>query len=175
MAEEQEISPLMVVSVLFLCHWEADSNSSFMTTWIKRTKLQALPTLLPLSKAPSAQEKTLRGKGKGKEKALAMVEVEGEFSLLTKWTPELLAQLLPKLTDVVEDEGLEGSEVILAGNKANITLASCKKQEQIHQQHSMCDQCIAENTAKSCWYPSGNRPCFWCYTKAKECLWKGVE
>ncbi|KAG6871471.1 hypothetical protein C0995_004316, partial [Termitomyces sp. Mi166 len=74
--------------------------------------------------------------GKGKVKALAMIEEEEEeevseeeFSLLTEWTSELLAQLLPKLTDVMEDEGLEGGQKTPAGNKAAIILASCKKQK----------------------------------------------
>ncbi|KAG6871434.1 hypothetical protein C0995_004648 [Termitomyces sp. Mi166 len=83
------------------------------------------------------------GKEKEKEKASATVEEKDEeaeeFSLLTKWTPELLAQLLLKLMDVVEDERLKRGEVILASNKAKITLASCKKQKQICQQHGVCN------------------------------------
>ncbi|KAG6860158.1 hypothetical protein C0995_014987, partial [Termitomyces sp. Mi166 len=80
----------------------------------------------------------VRGKGKGKALALAMVEEEKEekgageeFSLLTEWTPKLLVQLLPKPIDVMENEGLEGGQVILVGNKAAITLASCKKWKQV--------------------------------------------
>ncbi|KAG6862275.1 hypothetical protein C0995_015972 [Termitomyces sp. Mi166 len=71
--------------------------------------------------------------------------------------PKLLGQLLLKLTDVVEDEELEGGEVISASNKVKIILASCKKREQIHQQHGMID--LAPGAT----------------IKAKGCLWKEVE
>ncbi|KAG6871525.1 hypothetical protein C0995_003609 [Termitomyces sp. Mi166 len=59
----------------------------------------------------------LGSKGKGKKKESAAAEEEDaeeveEFTLLTKWTPELLAQLLPKPIDVVENEGLEGVDVV---------------------------------------------------------------
>ncbi|KAG6899612.1 hypothetical protein C0995_005410 [Termitomyces sp. Mi166 len=71
----------------------------------EKEKAQVLLKPLPTSEAPPAPKKTSGDKGKRK-KALAMAdkekeEVEGkEFALLMK----LLAQLLPKLTDVVEDE-----------------------------------------------------------------------
>ncbi|KAG6902059.1 hypothetical protein C0995_004905 [Termitomyces sp. Mi166 len=66
-------------------------------------------------------EETLESKGKEKEKELAVAEEEDEeegegFTLLTKmW---------------VEDEGLEGGEMIPVSNKAKITLASHKEWEQ---------------------------------------------
>ncbi|KAG6901259.1 hypothetical protein C0995_014463 [Termitomyces sp. Mi166 len=96
----------------------------------EKEKVQVLSKLPSMSKAFSALEETLGGKGKGKEKASAMADEE-KFTLLTQWTSKLLAQLWPKPTGMMDDEGLEGGEVISVGNKANITLAYCKKQEQI--------------------------------------------
>ncbi|KAG6901713.1 hypothetical protein C0995_008875 [Termitomyces sp. Mi166 len=43
---------------------------------------------------------------------------------------------------MVKDEGLERREVIPAGNKAKITLASCKKQEQVCKQHGASQECL---------------------------------
>ncbi|KAG6871402.1 hypothetical protein C0995_004996, partial [Termitomyces sp. Mi166 len=37
-----------------------------------------------------------------------------------------------------------------------------------------CDQCIADNLADQCWYPTGKCPCWCCCHKSKSCLWNGV-
>ncbi|KAG6860078.1 hypothetical protein C0995_016096 [Termitomyces sp. Mi166 len=96
----------------------------------EKEKVQVLLELPPASETPSVWKKTSEGKRKEKEKVPAAEDEEEEeeeeegFVIPTEFTPESLAQLLPKPMHVVEDKGLEGGETLPAGNKPAITLAS---------------------------------------------------
>ncbi|KAG6887206.1 hypothetical protein C0995_000417 [Termitomyces sp. Mi166 len=65
-------------------------------------------------------------------------EEREDFIILIEFTPELLAQLLPRLTDGVKDEGLEGGKTHLASNKPFITLGfPIRSNKAIHSVNSI--------------------------------------